>query len=370
MDSDGESVDHDECAEQVPEDEDEDEDEGGGEGEGEGEGDEGEGEGEGDEGEGDEGEGDEGDEGEGDEGEKYEGDAAQQPAPGPSDTSKRKRAEPNTQRWWKPDNWPLFTNVVCFNCSHPVPEDIVPLVMPVRYDRAVNTWHCRGVFCTWSCMLRFQRENYQAETPIKEYINVMYRFLHGTPPEALQPAPPRHRLTMYGGDLTIDEYRSINEGYGIPGLEKMLRESESASASRRKEIQDELDAKSPDERLRMRHRHAVDREARAIEGDMVRRGRKVTPKESLEIRRAVEKRMRPPQITVAKGFGSVKGSIVRLDGIVTEDDRKKAAAIDMVRNSQKPVGEERMRLKRLKLERSKPFQPGSQKTLQNFFTSS
>lgn len=134
------------------------------------------------------------------------------------------------------ENWPETTNICCFWCCHPF--DNVPLGLPIRFSAVKNKYETYGIFCSFSCMISYVGQppkfiNYNikhtggTEDAIKILIRSMYIKLTGskmltdviqfsyptiTPLDTLGniicPAPPREMLRMFGGELSISEFRS------------------------------------------------------------------------------------------------------------------------------------------------------------------
>lgn len=134
------------------------------------------------------------------------------------------------------EKWPETTNICCFWCCHSF--ETVPLGLPIRFSAVKNKFETYGIFCSFSCMISYVGQppkfiNYNikytggTEHNIKILIRSMYVKLTGanllkdviqfsyptvTPLNTLGniicPAPPREILTMFGGELSITEFRS------------------------------------------------------------------------------------------------------------------------------------------------------------------
>jgi len=105
------------------------------------------------------------------------------------------------------DDWLNNTNVCCWWCCHSF--DTVPIGMPEKYDELMKKFLVKGVFCSFSCMMAYKKEIKRDCT--KDYlIKFLYTRLTGTflLDAHLEPAPPRCCLKMFGGDLTIEEFRN------------------------------------------------------------------------------------------------------------------------------------------------------------------
>jgi hypothetical protein len=107
----------------------------------------------------------------------------------------------------KNESWLHKTNVCCWWCCHTF--DTVPIGIPEKYDQIMKKFLVKGVFCSFSCMMAYNKET--DRNSIKNYlIKFLYTKLTGTflLDIQLEPAPPRCTLKMFGGDLTIEEFRN------------------------------------------------------------------------------------------------------------------------------------------------------------------
>jgi hypothetical protein len=103
-------------------------------------------------------------------------------------------------------NYPNTTNIKCWWCVHEF--DNVPLGMPVHYNGV--TFKTRGVFCSFNCILADTKNvNYK-----KELISAMYYKLNGKIlDKSVKPAPDRYLLKIFGGPLSISEFRDVDNVY-------------------------------------------------------------------------------------------------------------------------------------------------------------
>jgi len=149
-------------------------------------------------------------------------------------------------------------NVRCFHCKHCVPDDLLPLSLPIKYfpktQRTILNHHsqfnskkevnsesenlllfkqmftkkqydklknkeniteeyfsCEGVFCSFNCMLSFCREYNNSSCKYREssmLIILMYKKFFGKMPHNLEPAPSWKLLQDFGGHLTIEDFRN------------------------------------------------------------------------------------------------------------------------------------------------------------------
>ena len=93
----------------------------------------------------------------------------------------------------------------CWWCCH---ETTSNLELPVKYFLNTNTFTTRGNFCSWSCMKSFAKNQYPTYVMgrVCENITLMRKKMYGviTP---IKPAHDRYLLEMFGGTMTIEEFR-------------------------------------------------------------------------------------------------------------------------------------------------------------------
>ena len=111
---------------------------------------------------------------------------------------------------WPPKNW---QELCCWHCCHRCPSTPVPL--PNAYDRRKDVYHVFGVFCSLPCAKAYLMEHAAFSAGDRTMLlHAMATRFFGHGGEATQPAPPRHRLTMFGGDLSIEAFRSEHQFLG------------------------------------------------------------------------------------------------------------------------------------------------------------
>lgn len=99
----------------------------------------------------------------------------------------------------------------CWWCCHPFDTD--PLAMPVAYNQATDVFEVYGHFCSFACMKAYNHNEHNANKmtqyslislliskTCKEDVNVV-EFVC---------APPRQMLNVFGGSMTITEFRSCS----------------------------------------------------------------------------------------------------------------------------------------------------------------
>lgn len=98
-------------------------------------------------------------------------------------------------------------NTACFWCCHAFPWK--PCVLPISYDAYEMMYACEGHFCSPECALAHLYADPAlsdvARWTRQALLGDMYRNLYKT--RDLIPAPPRTTLRMFGGPLSIDQFR-------------------------------------------------------------------------------------------------------------------------------------------------------------------
>jgi hypothetical protein len=105
-------------------------------------------------------------------------------------------------------DWPCKTDMWCWHCCHPF--DTQPLPMPIKYDDRRDMFVVTGVFCSWSCMKTYNLEsaNYMKNV-ISMFIRMFIKRCTGST-APVQPAPPRIKLRVFGGSMSIKEFRAAS----------------------------------------------------------------------------------------------------------------------------------------------------------------
>jgi hypothetical protein len=110
-------------------------------------------------------------------------------------------------------DWPSTTKIVCWHDCHPF--DTVPLPIP-KFSRASSNnagqqYTVYGVFCSCNCAIAYilERNTYDQQQLLLRFKQMAMNIfmLPSTDVFAFEPAPPRIFLQLFGGHLTIDEFR-------------------------------------------------------------------------------------------------------------------------------------------------------------------
>lgn len=121
-------------------------------------------------------------------------------------------------------SWPSSTTLLCHHCCYSF--DGVPVPLPQSYDGLRKVYHCRGNFCSWQCAKAYNnrqtppsgRGNRNMYIAILAHRTWVKHMEHTTTRKenqemktyatyCIHPSPPREVLQVFGGDMTIEEYR-------------------------------------------------------------------------------------------------------------------------------------------------------------------
>jgi len=97
----------------------------------------------------------------------------------------------------------------CFHCCHLY--ETQTLNIPFKYDHVHNKFHVKNIpFCSWECMRAYNKYNEcSSKGSIFSLITQMQRLSSNC--QKYLTAPPREALKIFGGSLSIDEFRKDNE---------------------------------------------------------------------------------------------------------------------------------------------------------------
>jgi len=100
-----------------------------------------------------------------------------------------------------------MTELVCWWCVHSLPQK--PCIhFPVKYDDKRKIFTTRGNFCSWQCAKAYGiNMNTARSGEMQMYLALMRKQAFGRY-VPLWPAPKREALAIFGGTLSIEEFRS------------------------------------------------------------------------------------------------------------------------------------------------------------------
>jgi len=100
--------------------------------------------------------------------------------------------------------WKEKTDIHCWWCVHPF--DNPPFGLPIKYEN--NKYEVQGCFCSLNCAKAYNlKENNYRTSEINSLIEDFRRELFGVNTLPVLIAPPRQTLTMFGGYMSIDDFR-------------------------------------------------------------------------------------------------------------------------------------------------------------------
>lgn len=105
---------------------------------------------------------------------------------------------------WPPENW---RELCCWHCCHLCPGE--PFCLPNSYDRRKDVFHVFGIFCSLPCAKAYLAEHSAFASGDRALLlhTLAARFFEHPFEDPVKPAPPRHRLKMFGGDMSIEAFR-------------------------------------------------------------------------------------------------------------------------------------------------------------------
>lgn len=99
---------------------------------------------------------------------------------------------------------------VCFWCCHELVD--FQCGMPIKYNKITDHFEIYGTFCSFQCTSAYNfsinSKSYKV-WEINSYINMLanrYGYM-----DIIKPAPDRYVLKMFGGEMTIEEFRMIHK---------------------------------------------------------------------------------------------------------------------------------------------------------------
>jgi hypothetical protein len=107
----------------------------------------------------------------------------------------------------KDSQFPETTDISCWWCCHTFKT--CPCTLPVEYDAYTKKFKCIGIFCSWGCVKAYNydlkdRKVDERNSFISLIIKQMYSICTAV---SIKSSPPRQTLKMFGGYMTIDEFR-------------------------------------------------------------------------------------------------------------------------------------------------------------------
>ena len=118
----------------------------------------------------------------------------------------------------KDSTFPTKTNVCCWWCCHKF--DTTPCTLPIKYDSYTKKYTVTGLFCSWNCTKSYNiHKNDHKVFERAQLITLIVKHMYGICNAVnIKSAPYRECLKMFGGYLTIDEFRddfSVVDSYHL-----------------------------------------------------------------------------------------------------------------------------------------------------------
>jgi hypothetical protein len=102
--------------------------------------------------------------------------------------------------------WPMSTDVWCWNCCHPF--ESIPVSIPHIYDSKRNLFFCYGNFCSFSCAKRYVLESSSNSQSCTLLALLRSKIIGNLGTHlGIKAAPPRTSLKVFGGNLSIESFR-------------------------------------------------------------------------------------------------------------------------------------------------------------------
>ena len=100
-----------------------------------------------------------------------------------------------------------MSNVCCWWCCHPFPGP--SLHYPYKYDDRRRHFSTTGYFCSWECIKSYAMDTAGARAgEVQMNIALMRKQANNNKYISTRPAPKRLALKMFGGTLSIEEFRA------------------------------------------------------------------------------------------------------------------------------------------------------------------
>ena len=105
----------------------------------------------------------------------------------------------------KEEIWPEKTNVWCWHCCHSF--ETPPCFVPTLWDTKRDRLKYFGVFCSWSCAKTYNSDMRDCKSGFRSQLMTSIVRTLGGKTIHINPAPPKQALKVFGGYLTISEFR-------------------------------------------------------------------------------------------------------------------------------------------------------------------
>lgn len=150
--------------------------------------------------------------------------------------------------------WPNQTPIYCFWCCHPFENQ--PCALPYKYLN--GKFSVYGTFCCPECAASYNfNQHIDSNKKWERYslLNQLYRKILGNQDLSIKMASPRETLEIFGGPLSIVQFRSLNENYNkkliinYPPLISIIPQVEEVTFENEKTFRDNVFIPLDEERL-------------------------------------------------------------------------------------------------------------------------
>lgn len=111
------------------------------------------------------------------------------------------------------DSFHKKSSIACWWCCHTF--DTPPIHLPVSLKK--NIYKVLGIFCSYSCCFSYMKKDSKYSKNM-HLLNYLFREQTGKKEvlsQSIVPAPPRESLKLFGGPLTIQEFRDTSSIYSL-----------------------------------------------------------------------------------------------------------------------------------------------------------
>ena len=104
-----------------------------------------------------------------------------------------------------PKNLPQKTDLWCWWCCHPF--ETIPVALPIHYDPLKDMFELAGNFCCFSCCKAYSINSPNNSSMYTSNIKLLAMKMGIPAKTCIMAAPPRQVLKVFGGYLSIEEFR-------------------------------------------------------------------------------------------------------------------------------------------------------------------
>jgi hypothetical protein len=178
-------------------------------------------------------------------------------------------------------SWPKSTNIYCHWCCHEF-NDSMPCTLPT--SRSGDNFYVTGCFCSPECAASYNFDDNATSSDIwhrYSLLNLLYKKLYSDIKLKIKLAPPRNVLKMFGGPLSIKEFREYNVNYdrklviNLPPMISIIHQieetnvEENSSKKNKKFVPlDDIRVKNADNSLRLKRKTPVSVSQNTLENCM------------------------------------------------------------------------------------------------------